>query len=985
MRRIQHELRTGEGSQTSFPLVDGENYVAISTTKDSLVVSDQILTVINGSRPSSDIASINQGHALAPAGEDGNFVAVLCMDVDRQCVAIKDIRHGLDIRDERARNVEIFISRRKKSRDKSAEGTTREGQTGTSNEGPDEEGEETASRKILPHGQSKDVSPSYELPEKLPPRQLRLIDDGDQITLSFVTEHTIKLNYSVKADLDSSSTSCMDNEANILKGDEKTELDKCEANEDGDRGGAELNARQSFDSVSCLPETQDNQQNDGDDDSDENGSDEELLSVGDTPAKDNQVTFEEAHVQKQSDGQPEEEDFDHTQAFQIDPNVLGNKRKPEECDSSTGEESSCSEADAGPIPETIGLQPEAIDENTARNETTDKQPPDSATTCECRTTEQETQAYPATKLGFDEMDQNEAGGEVNNDPIPTFGSKRATSDSDSSTTVDPTRGCDGVGDNGDVQTQHFPVATVVKTEDVETDDEMSESRSDVKLEVDNLVEATGAKQGTGENGMNGEGDDGELKCETQLFDMRTQSPTKEARGAVEKDEENDDTEVATEAPKQNNELKTIDGGNEVPGAADDFAGGKRDEAVVKTKPLVLEHNHSKGDSNDACIADKPETGDIDNDVDEAQPSGGEQGTDVMVQAAGGVPLSPLNDIPRKCEDENEVESAEERSKIGAGTGRSADAPSEKSCDGGDGVAAQSAPSENNGGSISGQDSEQKKSNEVLSRSRDNLEVDRNEEPDEVHSYSNDNNQTEQRLAPTQPTLEKEMDRPDPDLDGESKPDASLATNLQAGSSTGPEVVDEKANSVSHRDLSREDENDKVAKKSSPSAIPPLKKILRSRTDDADGTKQQRQNREVRLARSGALETEAASEAIPLQAQPADSSQGSKKSTAKRKRTREGKADTQESRVPVKHPTTTRRTSGQGNKKSGAKGGIRIMFTGIEPNSKHKKMIKTIGAQLLTSIEDAASATRKRSPATVLTHFSPSQRFLAIAFCRCDRK
>ena len=159
-----------------------------------------------------------------------------------------------------------------------------------------------------------------------------------------------------------------------------------------------------------------------------------------------------------------------------------------------------------------------IDENNARDETNDKQPPDSATTCECSATEQETQAYPGRKkLEFDDEDQKEAGGEFDDDPTPTFGNKRTTSDSDSSTTVDLTKDCDSVGDNGDAQTQAFPVTTIVKSEDVETDDDMAEAKVDVKLE-DNL--------GTGENGMNGVGDDEQLHCETQLYDMATQSPSK---------------------------------------------------------------------------------------------------------------------------------------------------------------------------------------------------------------------------------------------------------------------------------------------------------------------------------------------------------------------------------------------------------------------------------------------------------------------------
>ena len=995
MRRIQHELASwtgGTGSQTSFPLVDGENYVAIST-KDSTVLSDQILTVISGSRPSSDIASINQGNALAQAGldgNDGNFVAVLCMDVDRQFVGIKDIRHGLDLQDERASNVEIFVSRRKKSCEKSAEETTSDGQTGASREeGPDEEGKETASEKFLPRGQDKDGSPDYELPEKLPPRQLRLIADGDQITFSFVfTEHTIKLQYSAKVDSDSSSTNVND-ETIALKGDAslETEADKGE-NQGGNSSDAEMNARRSLDSAAAsLPETQDNQQSDEGDDSEENGSDEELLSIGDTPAKDNQVTFEEAHAQKDSDGGPDEdEDFDHTQAFQVAPTILANKRNSKECDSTTGEESSCSEDDAGPIPEIIGLgQPETIDENNARDETNDKQPPDSATTCECSATEQETQAYPGRKkLEFDDEDQKEAGGEFDDDPTPTFGNKRTTSDSESSTTVDLTKDCDSVGDNGDAQTQAFPVTTIVKSEDVETDDDMAEAKVDVKLE-DNL--------GTGENGMNGVGDDEQLHCETQLYDMATQSPAKEARGAVEKDEENDEEksdresinddpgEVATEAPMQN-EPKTIDGEGGVLGATENFAVGKRDEAVVKTKPLELENDASEVDSDDACIANKPETEDLDDevgDVDMAQASGGEQGTDVMVQVAAGVdPPSPLTDIPRENENESDGGSAENQSKTGADSSRIAGVLSEKSCDGGDG--AQSASPEINGDSISGQDSEQKNSDEVRSQSRDDLEVDRKEEPDD-HPNSNGNNQTG---VPIQPTSDNVTDPPDPDANGENEADVesqTTTTNSKVESSAGLEVDDEKADSVSREDLSREDDNEKVATKSSPSnsSTIPSQRILptvepRSRADDADETKQQRQNREVHRTQTGALETEAVSEAIPLQAQPAASSQSSKQSTAKRKRTRESAnkagTGTQESRVPVKHPATKRRTSGQqGSKKNESVDDVRIMFTGIEPNSKHKKMIKAIGAHLVTSIEDAASATRKKRPATVSTLFA----------------
>ena len=1116
MRRIQHELASwtgGTGSQTSFPLVDGENYVAIST-KDSLVVSDQILTVISGSRPSSDIASINQGNALAQAGldgNDGNFVAVLCMDVDRQFVGIKDIRHGLDLQDERASNVEIFVSRRKKSCEKSAEETTSDGQTGASREeGPDEEGKETASEKFLPRGQDKDGSPDYELPEKLPPRQLRLIADGDQITFSFVfTEHTIKLQYSAKVDSDSSSTNVND-ETIALKGDAslETEADKGE-NQGGNSSDAEMNARRSLDSAAAsLPETQDNQQSDEGDDSEENGSDEELLSIGDTPAKDNQVTFEEAHAQKDSDGGPDEdEDFDHTQAFQVAPTILANKRNSKECDSTTGEESSCSEDDAGPIPEIIGLgQPETIDENNARDETNDKQPPDSATTCECSATEQETQAYPGRKkLEFDDEDQKEAGGEFDDDPTPTFGNKRTTSDSESSTTVDLTKDCDSVGDNGDAQTQAFPVTTIVKSEDVETDDDMAEAKVDVKLE-DNL--------GTGENGMNGVGDDEQLHCETQLYDMATQSPAKEARGAVEKDEENDEEksdresinddpgEVATEAPMQN-EPKTIDGEGGVLGATENFAVGKRDEAVVKTKPLELENDASEVDSDDACIANKPETEDLDDevgDVDMAQASGGEQGTDVMVQVAAGVdPPSPLTDIPRENENESDGGSAENRSKTEAGNDKSEGVSSENACDGGDGAPAQSAPSEINGDSISGQeneaslsevdsddaciankpetedlddevgdvdmaqasggeqgtdvmvqvaagvdppspltdiprenenesdggsaenqsktgadssriagvlsekscdggdgaqsaspeingdsisgqDSEQKNSDEVRSQSRDDLEVDRKEEPDD-HPNSNGNNQTG---VPIQPTSDNVTDPPDPDANGENEADVesqTTTTNSKVESSAGLEVDDKKADSVSREDLSREDDNEKVATKSSPSnsSTIPSQRILptvepRSRADDADETKQQRQNREVHRTQTGALETEAVSEAIPLQAQPAASSQSSKQSTAKRKRTRESAnkagTGTQESRVPVKHPATKRRTSGQqGSKNNESVDDVRIMFTGIEPNSKHKKMIKAIGAHLVTSIEDAASATRKKRPATVSTLFA----------------
>ena len=154
-------------------------------------------------------------------------------------------------------------------------------------------------------------------------------------------------------------------------------------------------------------------------------------------------------------------------------------------------------------------------------------------------------------------------------------------------------------------------------------------------------------------------------------------PAKEARGAVEKDEENDEEksdresinddpgEVATEAPMQN-EPKTIDGEGGVLGATENFAVGKRDEAVVKTKPLELENDASEVDSDDACIANKPETEDLDDevgDVDMAQASGGEQGTDVMVQVAAGVgPPSPLTDIPRENENESDGGSAENRSK-----------------------------------------------------------------------------------------------------------------------------------------------------------------------------------------------------------------------------------------------------------------------------------------------------------------------------------
>ena len=294
-------------------------------------------------------------------------------------------------------------------------------------------------------------------------------------------------------------------------------------------------------------------------------------------------------------------------------------------------------------------------------------------------------------------------------------------------------------------------------------------------------------------------------------------------------------------------------------------------------------------------------------MDMAQASGGEQGTDVMVQVAAGVdPPSPLTDIPRENENESDGGSAENQSKTGADSSRIAGVLSEKSCDGGDG--AQSASPEINGDSISGQDSEQKNSDEVRSQSRDDLEVDRKEEPDD-HPNSNGNNQTG---VPIQPTSDNVTDPPDPDANGENEADVesqTTTTNSKVESSAGLEVDDKKADSVSREDLSREDDNEKVATKSSPSnsSTIPSQRILptvepRSRADDADETKQQRQNREVHRTQIGALETEAVSEAIPLQAQPAASSQSSKQSTAKRKRTRESAnkagTGTQESRVPL---------------------------------------------------------------------------------------
>ena len=64
-------------------------------------------------------------------------------------------------------------------------------------------------------------------------------------------------------------------------------------------------------------------------------------------------------------------------------------------------------------------------------------------------------------------------------------------------------------------------------------------------------------------------------------------------------------------------------------------------------------------------------------------------------------------------------------------------------------------------------------------------------------------------------------------------------------------------------------------------------------------------------------------------------------------------------TPNNDRSTRRRTGGsssEGRKENNDI--IKVMFTGLVPTRQHKKMISDIGAQLVESIEDAATATRE---------------------------
>jgi hypothetical protein len=63
-------------------------------------------------------------------------------------------------------------------------------------------------------------------------------------------------------------------------------------------------------------------------------------------------------------------------------------------------------------------------------------------------------------------------------------------------------------------------------------------------------------------------------------------------------------------------------------------------------------------------------------------------------------------------------------------------------------------------------------------------------------------------------------------------------------------------------------------------------------------------------------------------------------------------------TPNNDRSTRRRSGGSSERLKENNDTVKVIFTGLVPTQKHKKMISDIGAQLVESIEDAATATRE---------------------------